>query len=62
MELLTIKEASAFLKMKESWIRSAVFKRDIPYIKMGALIRFNKNELHQWLERQTILPRRSSEW
>ena len=57
MELLTIQEASEFLKMKESWIRSAIFKRAIPYIKMGALIRFNKTELHRWLEGQTILPR-----
>ena len=62
MELLTIREASEFLKMKESWIRSAIFKREIPYIKVGALIRFNKSELLKWLERQSVLPSRIAQW
>ena len=62
MELLTIQEASDFLKMKESWIRSAIFKREIPYIKMGALIRFNRAELQKWVSRQTVLPRGGLEW
>ena len=62
IELITIQEASGFLKMKESWIRSAIFRREIPYIKMGALIRFNKGELQKWLARQTVLPRGGLEW
>ena len=56
-ELLTIKEVCNLLKMKESNIRNAIFKREIPHLKIGALIRFRKNELLKWLDGKSILPR-----
>ena len=54
LELLTIEEASQLLKLKISRIRSAVFKREVKYIKLGALIRFKKDHLTEWINSSTI--------
>jgi excisionase family DNA binding protein len=50
--LLTISDASQFLNVKESWLRSAIFKKEIPYIKCGNLIRFNKSDLRTFIKVQ----------
>lgn len=55
-ELMTIKEASQFLNVKVSNLRTAIFMRKIRYLKIGALIRFNKSDLIQWLEEQVVQP------
>lgn len=56
VEILTIKEAAKFLNIKVSNLRSAVFKRKIPYLKLGALIRFKKSDLVEWLEKSLVYP------
>ena len=56
VEILTIKEAAKFLNIKVSNLRSAVFKRKIPYFKLGALIRFKKSDLVEWLEKSLVQP------
>lgn len=48
--LLTIHEASTFLNVKVSRLRTAVLNRDIPFLKMGRLIRFDKVDLLKWIE------------
>lgn len=48
--LMTLTEACDFLKIKKSRLRTAVFRREIPFIKIGRLIRFDKNDLIKWLE------------
>ena len=48
--LLTIQEASTFLNVKVSRLRTAVLNRDIPFLKMGRLIRFDKTDLLKWIE------------
>lgn len=54
LELLTIEEASSLLKLKISRIRTAIFKRELKYIKLGALIRFKKDHLLEWVESRTV--------
>ena len=49
-QLLTLKETALFLNIKESRIRSAIFQNEIPYIKIGRLIRFNVSDLDKWIE------------
>lgn len=44
--LLTIDEASKVLNVKVSWLRQAVFRRDIKHVKLGALVRFRGEDLH----------------
>lgn len=48
--LLTFSEACNYLSIKQSRLRSAVLKREIPYIKIGRLIRFDLFDLAGWIE------------
>lgn len=57
LELLTIEEAAQFLNIKVSNLRSAIFRKQIRYFKVGALIRFNKVDLIQWLEEKLVQPK-----
>ncbi len=61
MELLTVSEAASMLNLKVGRVRAAIFRREIPYIKIGALVRLNRTELIKWLDGHTILPRRGTE-
>ena len=56
IEVLTIEEAAQFLNLKVSNLRRAVFMKEIRYFKVGALIRFNKADLIEWLEDKLIQP------
>ncbi len=54
VELLTIEEAASLLKLKISRLRKAVFRREVKYVKLGALVRFKREHIKEWIERQTI--------
>jgi excisionase family DNA binding protein len=49
--LLTIEEASNFLNVKVSWLRQAVFRREISHIKVGALVRFREEDLQNFIQK-----------
>jgi excisionase family DNA binding protein len=53
-ELLTIAELSNLLNVKPSWLRSMVFKKQIPFLKIGKHIRFSKAEIQKWIEERKI--------
>lgn len=46
--LIDIYEASELLGLKVSRLRMAVFRREIPFKKIGGLIRFVPAELKSW--------------
>lgn len=48
--LMTLSEACDYLKIKKSRIRTAIFRREIPFIKIGRLIRFDQTDLQKWIE------------
>jgi excisionase family DNA binding protein len=48
--LLSINDASTYLNLKVSKIRMMVFKKEIPLVKIGRLIRFRQHDLDSWLE------------
>lgn len=48
---LTINEASIYLNLKVSNLRSLVLKKQIPIIKIGRLIRFEKSQIDSWLRK-----------
>ena len=52
--LLTTEETAKLLNVKMSWLRSAIFRRAIPYIKVGQLVRFRERDLKAWLEKHTV--------
>lgn len=49
-ELINITKLANTLSVKESWIRSQVFRKSIPHYKVGGLLRFDLNEIYQWIE------------
>ena len=54
IELLTIDEAAELLKVKKSRLRKAIFRREVKFVKLGALIRFKRAHLIEWIEKGTI--------
>ena len=53
-KLFTVEEVAQFLNVKISWVRSAVFRREIPFIKVGNLVRFQECDLREWLESNSV--------
>lgn len=56
IELLTIDEAAAILKVKKSRLRKAIFRREVKFVKLGALVRFKRAHLIEWIEKNTREP------
>ena len=50
--LLTIDDAARLLNVKISRLRAAVFRNELPYIKIGRLVRFDFQDLKAWIEGQ----------
>ncbi len=48
--LISIEKIAELLNVKTSWIRSMVFKKQIPFIKIGKHIRFSEEEIQKWIE------------
>ena len=46
---MSISEASHFLNIKVSHIRSLVFQNAIPVIRIGRLLRFSQEDLTEWI-------------
>ena len=59
-KLLTAKQVSEILEVKPKTVYEWVGKKEIPYVKIGRLVRFKKSEVFQWIESRTIRPRVSS--
>jgi excisionase family DNA binding protein len=55
IDLLTIDEAE-LLKVKKSRLRKAIFRREVKFVKLGALIRFTRAHLIEWIENNTMGP------
>ena len=52
--LLTIKEASEYLGITENALYCMVYRRQIPFVKIGKRLRFDKIDLDKWIEKHTI--------
>jgi len=52
--LLTIKEASEYLGISVDALYCMVYRKQIPYVKIGKKLRFDKFILDRWIEKQTI--------
>jgi excisionase family DNA binding protein len=52
-KILTLDEAAAFLKVTKRMLYSRVQKHTIPFLKIGKLIRFEKNALLEWSRKQS---------
>lgn len=52
--LLTIKEASEYLGISVRGLYLMVYRRQIPFVKLGGKIRFDLKKLDEWIEKNTI--------
>ena len=50
-EILTIDELSDHLGIKKSSLYSKVERKQIPYYKIGHLLRFKKSDIDSWMEK-----------
>lgn len=60
IEILTLFEAANLLRLKVSRLRYLILKKEIPHLKIGRSIRFNKSELQTWIESKKALCRSKS--
>ena len=49
MELWTVNEAAAYLKLHPDSIRRKVRLKQLPFVRMGRWLRFRKETLDEWL-------------
>jgi len=52
-EILTIKDVAAYLKVNERTVYRLAASKKIPAFKIGNAWRFRKDELDQWIKRQS---------
>lgn len=52
--LMSVSQTAEFLNLKVSRVRNMVFKKQIPYLKVGASIRFDKEQLQNWIKAKAV--------
>lgn len=55
-EIMTIKELSQYLDLTEGTLYKKVSNNEIPYAKLGNLLRFPKWAIDQWVSENTVKP------
>jgi excisionase family DNA binding protein len=54
MKIINISQAADLLKVAPSWVRYKVFKKQIPFLKVGRHIRFDESEIRNWLSKNSM--------
>ncbi|MBI3291877.1 MAG: helix-turn-helix domain-containing protein [Elusimicrobia bacterium] len=55
-QLVSIKTLGQLLEVPEKTIRTWVWKRQVPYYKLGKLIRFSVGEIRTWYRIRKVVP------
>ncbi|MBI2519316.1 MAG: helix-turn-helix domain-containing protein [Bdellovibrio sp.] len=55
--LYNIEEAARILNLRISRLRTAVFRKEIGYVKLAGLVRFTKDDLENWIRKNQIQPK-----
>lgn len=51
-KLMNIDEAASYLSIKTSRLYTATRRRELPFMKVGRLVRFEKEHLDKWITEQ----------
>lgn len=51
--IYTVETLAAYLQVSEQWVYERVQLKEIPYSKIGKLLRFKKKAIDRWLDEQT---------
>lgn len=54
MSLIDIPATADKLATTERHVRELIYRREIPYLKVGRLVRFDTDELAEWIDAQRI--------
>lgn len=54
MRFITIKDLCELASLKESHVRSLIYRKEIPFVKIGRLIRFNLKEIETYFLENTV--------
>ena len=52
--LLTISDAAKRLTTSERHLRDLIYRRQIPFLRVGRLIRFDSSDLEEWIEDRKV--------
>ena len=52
--LLTIKEASEYLGISEKGLYNMIYRREIPFVKLGGKLRFDIIDIEKWINDNKI--------
>jgi excisionase family DNA binding protein len=53
---LTAAEAAEYIGSTESTVRSWTSRRMIPYVKKGRLVRYDREALDKWMQKDAVMP------
>jgi excisionase family DNA binding protein len=54
--LMTSDELAQYLRSKKSTIYKMTCAKQIPYLKVGGLLRFDQKQIDAWLEKLKVMP------
>ncbi|MBI3605579.1 MAG: helix-turn-helix domain-containing protein [Nitrospirae bacterium] len=54
--LMSVSELSLYLNVKVKTLYGWIGQKEIPYLKIGRLVRFEKTEIDRWLEEKKVSP------
>ncbi len=54
--LVSIQEAAIYTSLSVHTIYTMVSQRRIPYVKVGRLVKFDREQLDKWIHKQTVMP------
>jgi excisionase family DNA binding protein len=55
-EFLTLEEAAELLSVNKRWMRRAIDRRELPYVKMRGLVRIPRRAIDAYIRKQTVRP------
>jgi excisionase family DNA binding protein len=58
--LLDIKATADRLATSERHVRELVYRKELPYFKVGRLVRFDADELDAWLQANRVAQRKAA--
>jgi excisionase family DNA binding protein len=50
VKLLTVEQLCELLQVKKDWVYDHVRAGDIPFVRVGNLLRFREDRINEWLE------------
>ena len=52
--LISVPQVAEYLSTTERHVRELIYRRELPYFKVGRLVRIDVADLHRWLESKRV--------